>query len=253
MKKIVWTDDLLNQLPSSKEEAILVNSKYFFDKKKCSVGHIGPKLIIGRCFYCKREETKILAEKRRRKNGQKKILPIEPNIRHKNLLTTGKERFVKTINGKRNRKQIEVICDCGEKFWTRNLQEIGSCRKCGYKLSGKKHTKHGKSHDLLYQIFHSAKKRAKKDNVIFTLNLEDLVFQKFCPVFNVELDWTVRKSLDKNRTPRFNAPSLDRVNPNKGYTKENVQIISLRANFLKSDGSDLEHIQIAKYLRKKGL
>ena len=57
MKKIVWTDDLLNQLPSSKEEAILVNSKYFFDKKKCSVGHIGPKLIIGRCFYCKREET----------------------------------------------------------------------------------------------------------------------------------------------------------------------------------------------------
>ena len=43
------------------------------------------------------------------------------------------------------------------------------------------------------------------------------------------------KNADKNN--RDYAPSLDRINPKKGYTKENVIVVSFLANRIKTDAS----------------
>lgn len=60
-----------------------------------------------------------------------------------------------------------------------------------------------------------------------------------CPIFNVPL--MVLKENNKMRHPQ--SPSLDRIDPNKGYVKGNVRIISWRANELKGNAS-LEEIRM---------
>ncbi len=70
MKKIEWSLDLLQKLPKSKDDALAQGSKYYFDGAFCKESHISPRIVKnGRCFICKREETKKLATIRRRNSG----------------------------------------------------------------------------------------------------------------------------------------------------------------------------------------
>lgn len=79
------------------------------------------------------------------------------------------------------------------------------------------------------QMLHSAKLRAKRKGITFDLKLEDLVIPRMCPVFpNLEL----RKNKGRQGD---NSPSLDRIVPTKGYVKDNIWIISLKANRAKNN------------------
>lgn len=46
---------------------------------------------------------------------------------------------------------------------------------------------------------------------------------------------------------RNTSPSLDRIDPTKGYTPDNIQIISTLANNMKSNASDAELLQFCTY------
>ena len=48
---------------------------------------------------------------------------------------------------------------------------------------------------------------------------------------------------------RENCCSFDRINPKEGYTKENTQIISYRANRIKNDASADELLKIGHYMK----
>ena len=92
-------------------------------------------------------------------------------------------------------------------------------------------------------MVHQARIRAKKDVVICSVNPEDVLIPKRCPVFHTEF-------FSGTRQNHLDSPSLDRVNPDKGYTKDNICVISWKANKMKSDGTEAEHRSIAEYLRK---
>lgn len=87
-----------------------------------------------------------------------------------------------------------------------------------------------------------AKARARKQGVPFALTPEDIVFPESCPVLGIPLFFT-----DNSRTD--NTPTLDRVIPEKGYTPENVRVISWRANKLKSNGTLEELEKIVAYIK----
>jgi hypothetical protein len=57
---------------------------------------------------------------------------------------------------------------------------------------------------------------------------EAIKYPKVCSVFSVELDWDAH--ICNN-----NSPSLDRVNPTKGYVPGNVMLISNKANRMKQN------------------
>lgn len=58
-------------------------------------------------------------------------------------------------------------------------------------------------------------------------------------------EWGQSKS-----TPAFNSPSVDKIIPQLGYVKGNVQIISNRANIMKNDAT-LEDVKaLLKYMEK---
>lgn len=78
-----------------------------------------------------------------------------------------------------------------------------------------------------WAVRYRAKKRAEKLHIAFDLPLQAVVIPTFCPVLNVRL------VIGEGRLPQ--SPSLDRVNPNKGYVVGNCRVISDKANRLKSN------------------
>jgi hypothetical protein len=90
----------------------------------------------------------------------------------------------------------------------------------------------------------TARARAKKQNIPFDLVPEDIVVPEICPVLGIPL---IRQKGKRNN----NTPSLDRIIPEKGYVKDNVRIISWRANRLKCDASFEELEKLYLYMKKE--
>ena len=94
----------------------------------------------------------------------------------------------------------------------------------------------------------SAKRRAKRDNVPFSITGEYLlsIATDECPVFHTPFEWGISGLGQGNAKP--NGPTLDRIEPNLGYVEGNVAFISSRANRLKDDGTMQEHYDIADWI-----
>ena len=92
-------------------------------------------------------------------------------------------------------------------------------------------------------LYWSCKSGAKKRSLEFTLKEEDIVIPDVCPVLGIPLFLAGGKRTD-------NSPSVDRVDSSKGYTKDNVRVISWRANKLKQDASLEEVEKIAVYMKQ---
>lgn len=79
-----------------------------------------------------------------------------------------------------------------------------------------------------------ARERAKNKNLPFDIDHEYVrsIVVSHCPVFGIPLEWSVQRG--KGSVQLANSPSLDRIDPTKGYVKGNVWIISSKANTFKS-------------------
>ncbi len=88
-------------------------------------------------------------------------------------------------------------------------------------------------------MYWSAKKRANKFNLDFDLDLEDIIIPEYCPYLGIKLT----RIQGDGRQP-FN-PSLDRIDPSKGYIKGNVEVISNKANIMKNNATRVELITFA--------
>lgn len=78
------------------------------------------------------------------------------------------------------------------------------------------------------KMYNGVKHRAKKFNIPFNLDLEDIIIPTNCPLLNIPIYKTEGRV--KNNTP-----SLDKINPSLGYVKGNVWVISWKANRTKSN------------------
>jgi hypothetical protein len=91
-----------------------------------------------------------------------------------------------------------------------------------------------------------ARMRARHKSVPFDIDIdylrsmvgENAELASRCPVFHTPLDWSCYRGDGNNSVP--NSPSLDRIDPERGYVKGNVWIISHKANRIKSDATHEE-------------
>lgn len=93
------------------------------------------------------------------------------------------------------------------------------------------------------RLYEGAKRRAEERGLDFEIEISDIKIPEYCPVLGIKLEPC---SEDKGRSP-----SIDRIDNNGGYTKENIKIISYRANSLKSDATTDELLRIVKYMEGK--
>ena len=74
-------------------------------------------------------------------------------------------------------------------------------------------------------VWRTARARATAHGLEFSIKQEDYPIPEICPALGIPLDWS-----DKDH-----APTLDRIDNSKGYTADNVVIVSNKANRAKND------------------
>jgi hypothetical protein len=90
---------------------------------------------------------------------------------------------------------------------------------------------------MLWQV----KARAKKYKIPFNLTHDDINIPDVCPILGIKLQIN-------DGCASGCSPSIDRINPNLGYIKGNVAIISYRANTIKSNATAGELKKVLDYV-----
>lgn len=127
------------------------------------------------------------------------------------------------------------------KAWYENNKEKALEKTSAYYYANKHKRKYWKSTSIPYLLLKSAKSRAKRKGLPFNLELTDIIIPEVCPILGIPLS-------NQRGSNKFLNPSLDRIVPEKGYVKNNIAVISLRANMLKNDMSLDTAKKIVAYL-----
>jgi hypothetical protein len=116
------------------------------------------------------------------------------------------------------------------------------CKSCSAEKARKERER--RKNNWKYQpavaMLSNSRQRAKKAGLEHTITISDIIIPDYCPVLGTKLDIGDRKK-------HGNAPSIDRIDNSKGYTKENIMIVSNRLNMLKNDATLDELIMMCKF------
>ena len=96
-------------------------------------------------------------------------------------------------------------------------------------------------------LLRAARTRAKKQNIPVDIDLDYLesIAPNQCPIFKIEFSWGQGTQKEYQQ-----GPSLDKIIPELGYVKGNVQIISYKANTMKSNATPEQLLQFSKWIQE---
>jgi hypothetical protein len=115
------------------------------------------------------------------------------------------------------------------------------CKGCA-NTARNEHGRSNRARNPSRALWLNAKDRARINNHVFTITEADVVIPEFCPVFGCKLN-----PVGRNQGLRDQAPSIDRIDNDQGYTPNNIIVVSWRANRIKSDASPAELRAIADF------
>ena len=104
------------------------------------------------------------------------------------------------------------------------------------------------------RLWYAAKLRAQKKNLPFNITPEEIIIPEICPILGIALTPSHRVRLlgekpEKSFGKHAASPSVDRIEPERGYVHGNIQVISSRANGLKNNGTLEEFEKIVAHLK----
>jgi len=154
--------------------------------------------------------------------------PSEKMIKDKNK-ASGHRNLCKVCNNKRNRKRREDDVTGSTEAYNRRMRKFRSTMK-----------------GAILQRCISAKMRAEKTGLPFDLDVEYLrdLYEKqqgLCAYTGEVMQVQAPKS-----EPKWPVLSLDKIDPEKGYVKGNVQFVTMRVNTMKND---MTHEQFVKRMQ----
>lgn len=140
---------------------------------------------------------------------------------------TGHQSECKLCMGARNRAWVEAN---RQRYRSSNLKATHAYRK----------------RDPLARLYAYTRNRAKKQDIPFTIEMSDIVLPISCPVLGITLVPTLGNGKGSGLS-KETAPSVDRIDNDKGYIPGNVVVVSWRANRIKSDATPAELERIAQF------
>lgn len=124
--------------------------------------------------------------------------------------------------------------NCGI-VYVKTSKTVTTCPKCNCERV--------KNRDLTSKILNRSQQRARKRNLEFNIDKDDIDIPEHCPILGIPLIEGKGKAGGKK-----NSPSIDRIDPTKGYIKGNVRIISHLANAMKSFANEDELVKFANWI-----
>jgi len=94
-----------------------------------------------------------------------------------------------------------------------------------------------------WKMHQRAKQRCKKSGLEFSIEVEDINIPDMCPILGISLNMNSGKP-----GAYANSPSLDRIDNTKGYTKDNIWVISQKANAMKGAATEEELLKFAQWV-----
>lgn len=137
----------------------------------------------------------------------------------------------------RCKDRVFLACSSRRRYLCEHNRRSDACRKCGgIRLA-------------VRWMHYSARTRAKRDSVPFTISQEEilaLIGNGVCPV----LDTPYEFSAVKRKGGTDNSPSLDRFYPERGYVTGNCFVISSLANRIKNSATTAQVLQVAAWMKQ---
>ena len=126
--------------------------------------------------------------------------------------------------------------------WNINSGTKDFCKKCSKTIQQTEILNRDWKVDAAKLLYKNIKSRCKRIGREFSIELDDIIIPKKCPVFGFDLK-------REDRETWMCAPSVDRIDSSKGYIKGNVTVVSRRANILKRDATVEELEQLFNYYK----
>lgn len=101
----------------------------------------------------------------------------------------------------------------------------------------REHQNNVKTRDPQAYLIWKTRASAKKRGIPFELCKEDLEIPEVCPILRTPFEFNTDRTM-----------TVDRIDNSKGYVRGNVQIISMKANTMKSNASVPELLLFAKWI-----
>lgn len=95
------------------------------------------------------------------------------------------------------------------------------------------------------RLINCTKQSAKLKGLEHNIDEKDLDLPELCPLLGIPIDYTAGNGKTMLK------PSIDRINPNLGYIKGNVELISSLANTMKSKATPEQLVFFAKEILKR--
>ena len=135
------------------------------------------------------------------------------------------------VGRKKILKSTDLCKICGKSA----VRYQGLCKIC-YKKNWKKSNPEK-------MMFYGAKERARIYELAFTITIDDIVIPKRCPILGIPL------IVNENKAG-LNSPALDKIIPELGYIKGNIQVISHKANNIKNRATLEELVLLGKWAKR---
>ena len=156
----------------------------------------------------------------------------------------------------RRKAGLRSTTECHKCLIARNVESRR--QRCGYGKSRDELTEDQLNHRLTEQarkkisyeknhiraLVRGRKSKAKKHGLHFDLDHNNMKIPEVCPILGIPL-------VKSDILPSMGSVSIDRFDVRKGYTQDNVNIISHRANTLKSDATFEEFEAIYKWWKSE--
>jgi hypothetical protein len=160
--------------------------------------------------------------------------------------------FYAGVTNKKRYWMCECLCGnrCKVMTWKLVGEHTKSCGCLAQETRGKAQITHGETRgprnrwSARTKMLYAAKARAKKDGLPFSIVLDDIVVPDMCPVLGIPI-------IKNSGRCQPNSPSLDKTIPQNGYVRGNVEVISHKANTIKSDATIEELEKVLVYMKSK--
>lgn len=164
----------------------------------------------------------------------------------KRLVSSNKARICDICNKLKPAHKFSLI-----KKWEYSGPRKTTCKKCSAAIREKQRRENFWGMNIELYLVSQAKQRSKRNETNFCLKQSDIKVPSVCPVLGVDMPVEFRAGKTRNDLRHNYGPSLDRIDNSKGYVPDNVEVMSYRANMLKSDATLEELVLLGEWAKKQ--